>query len=64
MVANIAVVLNVRPCELVEYEGSVYERLLFDSLVLSKADIGTVPTSVEGKIRARRRALGIGSLYT
>jgi len=53
-----SVLLGIRPSELVEYEGTSIERLLFDALVLSKAEI-TEPTSTRELIRRSRARMGV-----
>jgi len=53
-----SVLLHIRPSELVEYEGTSIEKLMFDAMVLSKADV-TEPTSTRELIRRSRARMGI-----
>jgi len=53
-----SVMLHIRPSDLVELEGGSVERLLFDAVVLSKADV-TEPTSTKELIRRSRARLGL-----
>jgi len=53
-----SVLLGIRPSDLVEYEGTPIERLLFDAVVLSKAEV-TEPRSTRELIRRSRARMGI-----
>jgi len=53
-----SVLLGIRPSELAEYEGTAIERLMFDAVILSKAD-ATEPASTRELIRRSRARMGV-----
>lgn len=56
-VGMLAQLVGQRPSDIVEYEGSALERLLFDLEVLAAAS--TSMKSVKDQIKAKRARLGI-----